>query len=340
MDIVLYLFVLVVLILLSSFFSGIEIALFSVSKVDVLIMSRQGLKGSKSLKQLRDKPNRLLVTILIGNNLVNILAASIATMLAIDVFGSAGVGVATGIMTFLILVFGEIVPKSLAVRHAKYVSLKVAGIVLFFERVIYPIVFVFEMIADSVGRLFGSGGSDGSAALVSEEKIKQMVLLGTEEGSIEKDEQYMINNVFKLNDIAVDSVMIKCSQIESIPVDISVDKLLDEIAYQKVPYSRIPVYKGLRSNIIGILYPKDLIKFLGRDVSKIDVRGLIKKQFRIRQHMKADDLLEEFRIRKVHIAIVEDKSGRFLGIVTMEDLIEELIGDIKDESDVLRSKMV
>ena len=338
MDLIVYFFVLIILVGLSSFFSAIEIAIFSLSNIDILVMSRDGLKGARDLEILRKNPERLLVTILIGNNLVNILASSIATLVAINLFGSIGVGIATGVMTFLILVFGEIVPKTLAVRHAKKISLRVSGVLLALERIMFPVVYLLERLTNYMIRFFDSDGLNPARSLVSEERIKEMVEIGEEEGSIEKDESEMITNVFKLNDIVADSVMIEKSKVELIDVDASVKDLLNFVTGKVIPYSRIPVCKS--DKIVGILYVNDLLRFVGKSVKVISIKKLMRKPFRIHAHMKADDLLDEFRKRKVHMTIVEDKSGRFLGIVTMEDLLEELVGDIMDESDVLRSKMV
>ncbi|MCK5321683.1 MAG: HlyC/CorC family transporter [Candidatus Aenigmarchaeota archaeon] len=338
MDLFFYFIVLVLLIILSAFFSGSELALFSVSRIDLTLMVEEKVKGSDKLHRLKENPNKLLVTILLGNNLVNILASSIATMIAMDIFNSAGVGIATGVMTFFILVFGEIIPKSLAVKHSKDISLKIAEIFLFLEFILSPVIYFLESLTNIVNNFSGSSNVSSVKSLLSEEKIKQLVTISAKEGSIDEDECDMIKNVFRLDDIVVDSVMIPSSKVEALDIDISVDNLLDVISDGDMPYTRIPVHNGSKDVIIGVLYVKDLLKYLGKNLDDLKVRKIMRKAFKIRSHMKADDLLDEFMRRRVHMAIVVDDHEKFIGIVTMEDLLEELVGDIMDESDVIRAK--
>ncbi len=328
--------VLVVLLFLSGCFSGIEIAFFSLSDIKVRNLVEQKVKNSEIVKKLKDNPEKLLITILIGNNVVNIGAASFATVVATNLFGSKGVGIATGIMTFLVLVFGEITPKSIANLKNEKISLTVAKPLLLLMYFLYPIIWFLELITKFITKL--KGGEERS--LISEEELKIMAKIGVEEKAIEKHEGEIINKVFDLNDITAADIMTVRSEMQVLDSQMRLSDALPIIS--KSPFSRIPVYENKKDNIIGVAYAKDILKestkcvvnpekYQGKDLKLIDV---CRKAIFVPPNRLIYDLLKEFQRKHIQIASVVDESGRLQGLVTLEDILEELVGEIIDETDI------
>lgn len=338
MDPLIYL--LLLLILLSGFFSSAEIALFSLSQAKVRALSEQKIKNANVLEAIKDKPQKLLITILIGNNLVNIGSASLATVVATNAFGSAGVGIATGVMTLLILFFGEIVPKTFAQRNAEKYSLKLAPVMRVLILALYPIVWIMNVTTIAVQRIFRI--EEGGLA-VSEEDVKAMVVMGHEEGTVEQDEREMIEKVFQLNDITAENVMTPEEYVVSFDADTTLRETLHVI--QETGYSRFPVFAGT-SDVEGILYIKDVFSYLakhhaldgdgvenGKIIDETKVSDVMKPAMFVPELTQADELMKEFQKKRKHIAIVVDEHGSAQGLVTLEDLLEEIVGEIIDESD-------
>lgn len=320
---------LIVLIILSAIFSGSETALVSLtrSKVDELVEKKA--RNSKILKKLKSDPHKLLITILIGNNIVNIGASAYAAVLFIDLFGSNAIGVATGVMTFLILVFGEITPKSFAHTHSVGVSLFMARPVYYLQMMLFPLVWVFDKIVDFTNYLFGSK----SQYSVTEGEIVAMLKIGAQEGSIQKQEKELIENILEFNDIEVEEVMTPRVAIEAVDCSMTIK---EAVAFAiKHSHSRLPVYKNNVDNIIGIISIKELLKYSEENSSnkKIEQFKLI-PPLQAPLSKKIDKLFREFQRKHQHLAIVIDDHGGTAGIVTMEDLLEEIVGEIVDESDV------
>lgn len=326
---------LILLILLSGFFSGIEIAFFSLreSRVDVLL--KKNVRNSKLIKKLKDSPERLLITILIGNNLVNIGAASLATVVATELLGSIGAGVATGVMTFLILLFGEIIPKTISQKHPVGVAIRTATLINILQYIFWPISLVLGVFAKLADKIFGGDG-DG---MVDEEEVKAMVHLGAKSGGLEKGEEDLINRVFLFNDITADDVSVVKDEMVLLNVDQPIENILQIIDQSGL--SRLPVYQGDKDNIVGILHAKEILDALSqqkkKDISKIDIKKLLTKPYFIPATKKIDDLLHSFQEKQLHMAVIVDEHGSVEGLVTLEDLIEELVGEILDESDVSES---
>jgi CBS domain containing-hemolysin-like protein len=338
MDPLIYL--LLLLIVLSGFFSSAEIALFSLSQAKVRALAEKKVKNGAVLAALKDRPQKLLITILIGNNLVNIGSASLATVVATKEFGSAGVGIATGVMTALILFFGEIVPKTFAQRNAESYSLKLAPVMRILMWTLYPIVWLMNVSTIVVQRVFRI--EEGGLA-VSEEDVKAMVVMGHEEGTVEQDEREMIEKVFQLNDITAENVMTPEEYVVSFDADTTIRETLHVI--QETGYSRFPVFAGT-SDVEGILYIKDVFSYLakhhaldgdGIDASNViddtKVSAVMKPAMFVPETTQADELMKEFQKKRKHIAIVVDEHGSAQGLVTLEDLLEEIVGEIIDESD-------
>lgn len=328
--------ILITLIVLSACFSGIEIAFFSLSEIKVRNLVEKKVKNSRTVKRLKDNPERLLITILIGNNVVNIGAASLATVVATSFFGSSGVGIATGVMTFLVLVFGEITPKSIANVKNEKISLFVAKPLLFLMYVLYPIILILELITKFITKLTGGQVK----ALVSEEELKTMAKVGVEEQAIEKHEGEIISKVFELNDITADDVMTISSEMQILD---SAMKLCDALPIiSESPFSRIPIYKDDKGNIVGVVYVKDILAESSQCVIAPEkynktaktLMDISRKPLFVPGQRLIYDLLKDFQKKHLQIAIVVDESGSVLGLVTLEDILEELVGEIIDETDI------
>jgi len=292
-------------------------------------MVEEKTRGASIIKDLRDNPSKMLGTILVGNNIVNIGASSIATVLAIEYFGDTGAGIATGITTILVLIFGEITPKSLAAQKSERVSLIVARPIFILTYLLNPIVFVFTQIAGLFMRLLGFQ-SNANLPTITEDELKSMVNLGEEEGVIEDHEKTMICNVFDFADQLVKDVMIQRMDIIAIDMNASYDEIIKIIKNEQ--YSRYPIYSKRIDNIVGILNVKELVY---RDPEEIfDIKKFVKKPYYTFEFTNTSELFNEMKKRRTHMAIVLDEYGGTAGIVTIEDLVEEIVGEISDEYDM------
>ena len=312
-------------ILLSAFFSSAEVALISVTKARVRLLVNEKKPGAEALATLKESPNKLLTTILIGNNIANIAAAAIATAISIQLFGDVGVGIATGFVVIILLVFGEITPKIYAARASGNYALAIARPILVLSYIFSPAIWVVDRMTRYLQIHRGTGG-----ASVTEEEIKEWIEVGTEEGTIEEDEQNMLYSVLEFGDTTAREIMTP-------RVDVTV--MEDTTAFgdairifTETGFSRIPVYHGKTDNITGILNVKDLFSAM---VSrrKATIGDIMYDPYFVPETMKIDDLLKELQVRRIPIAIVIDEYGGFTGIVTFEDILEELVGDIQDEFD-------
>ncbi len=319
--------ILLISIILSGFFSSSELAFFSISTIELRRLVKKKVKHAVLVEKLKSNPHRLLSTILIGNNLVNIGGSAIATALAIDMFGNTGVGIATGIMTFLILVFGEIIPKSYATRNAAKIALRIANIMRFLTYLFYPLVILF----DAITKIFTPKIS--KRPLVTEEELIDITALSEEEGSIKSREKKMIHKVFELDDIEVKEIMTPRPDVFALDYSEKVLKVSNDIIGSGL--SRIPVYDKKLDNIKGVVYTKELISVL-IDKNKRDratLKDIMRKPFFVPENKITDALLREFQKNRIHVAIVVDEYGVVTGLVTIEDILEELVGDIFDETD-------
>lgn len=318
------------LIFMSAFFSGTETAFFSINKIRMRHLAENGDKKAYAVVKLLDSPSRLISTILIGNNIVNISASAIATSLAIDIFGNVGVGIATGTMTILVLFFGEITPKTFATKNAELVAVKVVDTITLLSRLFSPIIRVFTWVNNYLLKVLGGTGEETPD--ITEEELRMLVTLGHEEGFIAESEREMIDSIFEFDDTVVREVMIP--RIDMIAVDIKQDMEAFIKLIVEAGHSRIPVYKGTIDNIVGLLYVKDLLKYLARNsINLPEIKDIIRPAFYVPESRKLRDLMADLRREKVHMAIVVDEYGGTAGLITFEDLIEEIIGDIQDEYD-------
>jgi len=330
--------ILIILLLLSATFSGIEIAFFSLTDIKVKNLVERKVKNSRKLEKLKSRPDRLLITILIGNNVVNIGAASYATVVATGFFGFSGVGIATGVMTFLVLVFGEITPKAIANAQNEKISLKAAKPMLLLMYVLYPIIIILEQITKLITKLVGSEQS----GLVSEEELKTMAKVGVEEEAIEKHEGEMIGKIFELNDIRVADIMTVKNEMQVLQSKMKLCDALPVIV--ESPYSRIPIYTKDKDNITGVVYAKDILKESGKcivnpenyDSQKLTLANIARKPLFVPAQKLINDLLKLFQKKHIQVALVVDESGALIGLVSLEDILEEIVGEIIDETDVAK----
>lgn len=325
------LFYLLVLLILSGVFSGSETALVALSIGRVEGLLREGRHGATALYQLKKDPSRMLTTILIGNNLVNIAASVMATVIATRWFGSAGPGIAVGVLTILILVFGEITPKSLATRYSESISLFIAPLLLGFMRLIYPAVWLFGHFTTWVHRLSGRGGDP----TVTESELISMLEYGEKEGTIEHDERKMIERVFAFNDLKVRDVMTPHTGIFALDGSLTVREALPLVTH--ATYSRIPVYDTHRDRLRKVLYLRDLLAAIASDNLDTQLADIAHEPLYVSQYQAIDELFAQMRREKRIFAIVVDEYGVVRGIASLEDLLEELVGEIYDESDVAPS---
>ena len=321
--------VLIVLLLLSGFFSSAETALFSISRAKARHIAKEKGLTNTLIKKMKDDPHRLLSTILIGNNLVNVGAAALATAVMIELVASNAVGIATGIMTALILVFGEIIPKSIATRNnvliARLVILPLYWLSILFSPVIYLLNFI-PRLTSKVQR----------KSRVTEEELMTFVEVVEEEGGIEEEEKELIHNIFEFDDTSASEIMTPRADMFVINVDDDLN--VEEII--RSGFSRIPVIAEDIDHVIGILNIKDLFMHQVTSAQQTDVRRVMSEPYFVPENKKLDHLLQEFKKRKQHLAIVVDEHGGVSGLITLEDALEEIVGEIIDETDKVEPHIV
>lgn len=322
--------VLILLLVLSAFFSSAETALTSVNKLRIRSLVEEGNRSAKPVAALIENPSKMLSTILIGNNIVNITASSITTSLAINYLHvSYGAGLATGILTFFILVFGEIVPKTLASIFSEKLSLLYAPSILALTKILTPVIFLLNLLSTGLMRLTGVDTEQKTAA-ITENELLTMVEVSHEEGVIESEEREMINNVVDFGDSMAKDIMIPRMDVDFVEDTVDYDALA--ASFEKNMYSRLPVFHETRDNIIGIVNLKDIFFYRGSK-EEFRITDFLREPYFTYEYKKTAELLREMRRESIPIAIVLDEYGSTSGLVTLEDLIEEIVGDIRDEYD-------
>jgi Mg2+/Co2+ transporter CorB len=323
------------LIVLSAFFSGSETALTAASRARMLQMEKAGDRRAGLVGRLIQERERLIGAVLLGNNLVNILASALATFLFLSLFGEAGVAYATIVMTLVVLVFGEVLPKTLAIGNPDRVAQTVAPIIVVVVAVFAPVVIAVQWIVRGVLRMAGWDAADGKSGLSPSDEIRGQVDLLHAEGSVVKDERDRLGGLLDLGELDVVDIMVHRTNIHSVNADDPVDKIVDEILAG--PYTRVPLWEGQPENIVGIVHVKDLLRVLKAadgDAARVDVRKVAKKPWFVPETTSVPDQLSAFLKRKAHIALVVDEYGEVQGLLTLEDILEEIVGEIADEHDV------
>ena len=322
------LILLIVLLFLSAYFSSAETALTTANRIRIRTLAEHGDKNAAVLLKILENPEKMLSAILVGNNIVNLYASSLATTLTIHAVGAKAVGIATGLLTLAVLVFGEVTPKTLATRKADTLSLRYARVIRFLMIVFTPLVWVVNHLAALVLRLMGSG-SERQAETMTEEELRTIVQVGHEEGVIETGERDMIDNVFDLGETEVQDIMIPRIDMVWVPEDADYDTVLDIFRSEK--YTRIPVCRDNADTVVGILNVKDLIL---RDPEKeFRIRDLMREPLFTYEQKKTSELMREMSRKCSSIAIVLDEYGVTAGLITLEDILEEIVGEIRDEYD-------
>lgn len=315
----------VVLFLLSAFFAASETSIFSVSKFKLHSLKKSNNPGAAALQRLKSNPNRLLATILVGNNIVNILIASYATFLATSAFGSIGVGIATGIVTIVLLIIGETLPKSLAAHRPVSVALFSSQILEIVGVLLFPLVFALEKISSFFTRLFSSGTST-----VTEEELKSVIAISEEAGLLGRDAAEIMENVIEFEDVRVAEVMTPEISVVYIDGDDTLKKAMPTII--KADYSRFPVFEGDEENIVGVFDVDFALREIQKKSWDTKIKELVVPALIVPEGKKVADLLSEFAKKKRKFSLVVDEHGSFVGVASLEDILEEIVGDIFDKS--------
>ena len=322
---ILLIFVSIIVLILSAFASGSEAALISVTYSKARAMAAAGRRGSRALLKIKNDMRRAISTIVIINNVSNIVGSAVIGVIAGKLFNSTILGIFFAVFTILIIIFSEIIPKTLGEAHAEKISLFVAPEILLLQKLFRPLVWLIEKVV----RLFHKGPRIHT---VSEAEIKVMAQVGTEAGVIETDESKLIQRIFKLNDITAEDMMTPRQQVESISGDETLGVMRERIL--KLRHSRIPVYGEDLDTVLGIVLLKDLLMAIAKDQFASKSLDYLQEPQYVRDDMLADDLLLLFQKKEKHLAIVVDENRKMVGIVTLEDVLEELVGEITDEKDV------
>lgn len=328
--------VLVLLFLFSALLSASETSLISLGRLRLAHAIEQGGKRGRALEVWRNDPNRLLTTILILNNIVNISASTLAAFMAVHLSemmrlprAQMGVLVAT-LVTLVIIVFGEVTPKLLAIHKSEHIALFVIRPLVFLDRVLAPLRTLVVAVANTFLRPFGLTPSS-RVPLVTEDEIRTLIEMGADAGVLEDSEHKMLHGVINLGDMQVREVMVPRTAIDGIDAEWDMDRIIDHII--QAGYSRLPVFRGNLDNIMGVIYAKDIISIL-QNRELIVLQDIMRQPYFVPETKKVADLLHEFQKGRIHVAVVVDEYGGTSGLVTLEDIIEEIVGDIRDEYDV------
>ena len=326
--------ILLILLFLSAFFSGSETSLFSLSKISVRRLKLDKVKNSNIVDSLLNKPTDLLITILIGNMFANVFASGMAASFTVKKWGEGSIAGSIIVMTVIVVIFCEIMPKIIAIKNAKRISLLTSPFIQFFSQLFFPL------------RWFLSGLAKGMLSFVdrkvkkiepyiTKDELESAIKVGYSKiGILGKGEAEMMEDVLELSDKKVKDVMVQEKDIVSFSVNMPTEEM--GMAIKEAELSRIPVFEQKKANVIGILYAKDLLKKRLEHLKDVDIKGLLRGSFYVMKDMRLSLLLREFRTRKTHLALVKDEKGNLVGLVTLEDLLEEIIGDIHDKEALIQ----
>ncbi|MCH5262164.1 MAG: HlyC/CorC family transporter [Lachnospiraceae bacterium] len=326
---------LIILVFLSGFFSSAETAYSTVNRVRIRTLTQENNKGAIRVSEILDRYGKMLSAVLIGNNIVNLSASSVATTFAIKIWGSYIVGIITGALTFVILIFGEIIPKTWAMQRAEKITLAYSRIIRLLMIVLTPVIFIVDKLSDWILRLLHIS-SDGNTFSITETELKTYVDVSHEGGVIESEERELIYNVFDFGDTVAKDIMIPRIQMTTVPLDATYQELLS--TFQDSMFTRIPVYDDDPDNIIGVVNIKDFI--LVKDTEKFQLKKILREAYYTYEYKRVSDLLMEIREKSLSIAFVLSEYGATVGMITMEDMIEELVGEIRDEYDADEEELI
>lgn len=336
------------LLVLSAFFSGSETALTAASRGKLKAQADKGSLGAQSAMRVTEDSERMIGALLLGNNIVNILSAALATALFTRLLGDGGVAMATVVMTVLVLVFGEVLPKTLSITYPEPVAVKVAPVVRILIAVFSPVVMLVRLLVRGILRLFGVKSNPEGRMLAMREEIVGAISLGHSEGAMEKEDRDRLLGALHLGERTVEEVMLHRREIEMVDADLAADAILTQVLNS--PHTRLPVYRGDAENIIGVIHAKDLLREVERllrgpegapgQLADLDVMKVAMKPYFVPETTTLDEQMREFLKRRTHFALVVDEYGALQGLITLEDILEEIVGDITDEFDVVQKNGV
>lgn len=325
----LQLFILIILLLLSAFFSSAETALTTANRLRMRSLAEDGNERALRVLRITEDSGKMLSAILIGNNIVNLSASSLATSLAIKLWGSVGAGIATGILTLLILIFGEVTPKTLATIHADNIALAYSGIIMLLIKILTPFIFIVNKLSLGFLMLLRVNPNTDSKQM-TEQELRTIMDVSHESGVIETEEHEMINNLFDFSDAQAKEVMVPRIDMTFANINSTYDELIE--IFKKEKYTRIPIYEESTDNVVGILNIKDLLLY--EDKEHFSISNIMREPYFTYEHKNTAELLIEMRKSTISIAIVLDEYGTTAGLITLEDLLEEIVGEIRDEYDM------
>lgn len=332
---VIQLVTILVLVGLSAFFSSAETAFTTVNRVRMKALADEGNSRASAVLTVLDHYSKMLSTILIGNNIVNLTASSLTTILASKVFGSYAVGIATGILTLTILIFGEIIPKNTAMIYSDKISLIYAKIILFLMKIFTPVVFIIDRLSMGISRLLHIDMSK-KGSVMTENELKTYVDVSHEDGVIESEEREIIYNIFDFSDAVAKDIMIPRIDMVSIGLDMGYEEVLN--IFKEYMYTRLPVYENDKDNIVGLINIKDFI--LLSDKEHFQVKDILREAYYTYEYKKTADLMIEMREITANVAFVLNEYGATVGMITLEDLLEEIVGEIRDEYDADEEELI
>jgi Mg2+/Co2+ transporter CorB len=333
-EIALTLALVVLLLMLSAFFSGSETALTAASRARMHALDSEGNARAKCVNKLLERPERLISTILLGNNLVNIMASAVATALLINLFGEVGVFYATILMTVVVVVFSEVLPKTYALAYPDRIALLVAPVMRAIIVVFRPAVYFIETLVALILKLTPSKADDEANILAAHEEIRGTIDLQAKEGAVQRHDAEMLGGILDLRDLQVADIMIHRTKMETLDADSDPQDIIDEIL--KSQYTRMPLWRDEPENIVAVLHTKDLLTALGRvgwDVSKLDIMSFAQEPWFVPDTTSLKTQLNQFLKKKAQMALVVDEYGEVQGLITLEDILEEIVGQIADEHD-------
>lgn len=329
-SVVIQLIILAVLILLSALFSSAETSLTTSNKLKIQSLADQGSKRARILLKISEDSGKMLSAILIGNNLVNNAATALTTSLIIQLFGNSGVGIATGVITLLILIFGEISPKTLATIHSEKMALLYAPLIHFLMKIFTPVIFIVNKL--SMGVLFLLRvNPDQKVNTMTEHELRTIVDVSHEDGVIESEEKEMIYNVFDMGDAKAKDIMVPRVHVTFADINSTYDELIE--IFREDKFTRLPIYEETTDNVVGTINMKDLLLYNYNNKKEFHVRDILREAYFTYEYKSISELLVEMRQASINIAIVLDEYGETAGLITLEDLLEEIVGEIHDEYD-------
>ena len=343
------LLILLILILLNAYFAASEIAFISLNDAKIEKQAKEGNKKAKQIEKMLKNPSKFLATIQIGITLAGFLSSAFASdafanilapmlnnifpMISVEIFKGISIVIITIILSFFTLVFGELVPKRMAMKYYEKIAYGTIGVIRVISIITAPFVKILTTVTNFVSKIFGV--SENEEEIVTEEEIKMMIDEGEEKGTIQEDEKEMIHNIFEFNDITVSEVMTHRTDVYAVDINSDIDDILKELGEYK--YSRIPVYDEEIDDIKGILFIKDLLKYVNSK-KNVKIKNIMREAYFVSENKPINELFKDLQKNKMQMAIVIDEYGGTAGVVTMEDLLEEIVGNIFDEYDEVENE--